>query len=92
MTQRLASLAVDNWADIDGYAVSRGLGPLGELSIERFANFIWWWATHGAESKEKDKFRARLWQPPKGVVPEKGPWSAEEETKAFSALKKSLGK
>lgn len=91
MTQRLVALAVEHWPDIDGYAVSRGLGRLEQMQLDRFVNFVWWWTTNGAEQKEKDKFRARLWQPPKGEVGQ-GPWSAEAESKAFQGLKQSLGK
>lgn len=91
MTQRLVAIAVEHWPDIDGYAVSRGLGRLEDMPLDRFANFVWWWVTHGADEKERDKFRIRLWRPPKGEVGQ-GPWSAEAETKAFQGLKQALGK
>ena len=95
MTLRLARLALDNWDDIDGYAVSRNMPPLASLPLGRFVNFVWWWATRNAQSPaEVEKFRTRLWVPPpkynKPIT--QGPWSPESETRAFAALKATLGK
>lgn len=90
---RLVRIATDHWKDIDGWAVGRNLPPVQDLSVDRFCNFVWWWATRNVtEQAEKDKFEARLWRPPVGVVPDRGPWSAEAESGAFSAFKAQIGR
>lgn len=91
MTVRLCALALDNWAILDGWAASRNMPPLKEMPLQRFANFVYWWATRNADEKEMRQFDIRLWRPPVGVVPMSGPWSAEAETAAFSSLKKAVG-
>lgn len=92
MTVRLAEIALGSWDDIDGFAVSRGMADLRELPLDRFANFIWWFLTRNASQEDRERVRNRIWQPPKGELPPaKSPWSAENETKAFRALKQTLG-
>jgi hypothetical protein len=89
---RLASAAIDNWADVDGYAVAHGLPPLGDLPQGRFMSFMWWYLTRNASSQtDVEKFRTRLWRPPPGVVPTgPNPWSPENEQSAFAAFKAGL--
>lgn len=60
------------------------------LTLDRFSNLVWYWATRNAEPQDIEKFRIQLWRPPKGVVPTRGPWSAEAETNAFRTLKAAL--
>jgi hypothetical protein len=78
---------------VDGYAVGHGLGDLRDLPLDRFVNFIWWLWTRNGDDKDKAKFRARLWQPPKGtaVTDRRSPWSPENESKAFAAVQSALG-
>lgn len=90
MTQRLTAIAVEHWKDIDGFSVAHNMGRLSEMPLDRFTNFIWWWATKEADSKDREKFERRLYMPPKGVAPTTGPWSAEAETAAFGALRQGL--
>ena len=90
MTQRLVALAVEHWKDLDGFAVAHAIPSLHDLSLDRFCNFVWWWATREADQKERDRFERRLYQPPKGYAPKTGPWSAEAETSAFASLRQSL--
>lgn len=91
MTLRLTNMALDRWAEFDGWATSLNI-DLSELTIPRFAHLIWYWLIHKAEDQnEVDKFRTKLWQPPKGEVGQ-GPWSAEAETAAFAALKRQTSK
>jgi len=93
VTVRLAGAAVQQWADFDGWAVSRNIPPVGTLPIARFCNLVWYWLTYRAESeKDVSKIRNTLWRPPPGHVPTKGPWSPEEETSAFQSLRKALKK
>lgn len=94
MSLRLARAAVDDWQAFDGFAASQGLPDLEEMSPARFCNLVWWWLIRNvADPIDVDKVRARLWQPPKGVVPTpESPWSAENESKGFAALKASLGR
>ncbi len=91
MTQRLVAMAAESWKDLDGYAVAHSMGRLMEMPISRFTNFVWWWATNGADQQGREKFERRLYMPPKGVAPTTGPWTAEAESGAFSALRQSLG-
>lgn len=62
------------------------------MTLERFANFTWWFLTHKGDPREVEKFRLKLWRPPLGEEPTKSsPWSAENELKAFNALRSQLG-
>lgn len=90
MTQRLVAIAVEHWRDLDGYAVGHNLPELDTMPLSRFCNFIWWWLTRNADQKERDKLERRIYMPPKGVAPTTGPWSAEAEKSAFSALQQGL--
>lgn len=93
MTIKLARVAADNWASLDGLAVSLGLPDLRKLRVDRFCNFIWWWLTrNAAEQQEIDKMRATLWRPPAGVAPDpRSPWAPQAETSSFDALKAGVG-
>lgn len=90
MTQRLTAVAVDQWRDLDGYAVAHNMGRLSDMPLDRFTNFVWWWAVQGADQKDREKFERRLFMPPKGVAPTTGPWTAEAEAAAFGALQQGL--
>lgn len=90
---RYAQIALTNWETLDGFAVSQGMGDLRELPVNRFNNFIWWWATRNAgEASEVERFRAQLWRPPAGVTEHHpdSPWSPEAEADAFEALRTQL--
>lgn len=73
--------------------MGHGLADLRTLPIERFVNFVWWLFTRNSDEKDRAKFKARLWQPPKGeaVTDKRSPWSPENESKAFSGLQMALG-
>lgn len=92
MTVRLCGLLVDNWAFVDGMAMGTGMGDLEDYPLGRVANFAWWLLTKEKDAKEIDKLKARIWQPPRGHVEIEtaSPWSAENEMKAFSAIKSQL--
>lgn len=66
---------------------------LRELPLERFCNFVYWMATRNGSPTDVEKFRAKLWRPPKGevVIDARSPWAPENEQKGFGALKMSLG-
>jgi hypothetical protein len=55
-------------------------------------NLIYYWATRNAQDEQTlAKFDRKLWMPPKGEeAPAESPWSAENETSAFKALKAAL--
>ena len=92
MTLRLLVLAGDNWPRFDGWATARGLDA-GGMPLPRFCHLVGFWATEGAQSEaDVRKFEAALWRPPVGVVPTRGPWSPQEENRAFAGLKAALGK
>jgi hypothetical protein len=87
-------VALSDWQTLDGWAMSRGLGDLEEMEVSRFVNLVWYWMIRNAEDqKDIEKLRLKLWVPPKNPrvpVRDLGPWSAENETKAFKALKTAL--
>lgn len=83
---------MENWRDIDGFAVSTNMPDLRDLPLDRFCNFVWYWATRNAETQaDVSRFEARLWIPPKGIEAVAGPWSPESENAALRGLKASLG-
>jgi hypothetical protein len=54
-------------------------------------HLIWYWLIRNAEDpKEVAKAKTQLWMPPKGVEPDRGPWSAESEMEAFRSLQRAL--
>lgn len=62
------------------------------MPLERLCNYAYWKFTEGADQQWLEKFRARLWMPPKGVVPDaRSPWSPENETAGFAALQAQVG-
>ncbi|QDP45523.1 hypothetical protein SEA_FUZZBUSTER_39 [Microbacterium phage FuzzBuster] len=72
--------------------MAHGMEDLRTLSLDRFCNYVYWMATRNASATDIEKFRARLWRPPKGEVPDdRSPWSQANETGAFQALKAGLG-
>ncbi len=86
MTLRLTASAAALWPSFDGWLASRSIDPF-DLDIDRFLNLIYHWLVKDAqEQSEIDRFNIRLWVPPKGEVPTSGPWSPENETKAFAAF------
>lgn len=85
--------ARQNWAELDGYAVAHGMGFLQDLPLNRFVNFVWYILTKDASEQDRERLRARLWQPPKGLVVNdpRSPWSAGNESGALSAFKRGMG-
>lgn len=85
--------AARSWADLDGYCVAHGIPDPRELPLERFCNLVWYMMTRNAKDEAAvAKIRAQLWRPPRGmtVIDRRSPWSPENETKAFAALKSAL--
>lgn len=93
MTARLLGVLQEKWADFDGYAVSHNMPDLMELPLDRVTNFVWYFLTKDADAEGLDKFKATLWQPPRGVVvtDERSPWHPAQENSAFDALRAELG-
>lgn len=51
-------------------------------------DFGWYLLTRNGSPESVEKFKRNLWMPPKGVMPDaRSPWSAENETRAFQAVK-----
>lgn len=73
--------------------MAHNLGPLGELPLDRFCHFVWYMLTRNGSATDIAKIRARLWRQPEGlaVTDARSPWSAENEGRALSAMKASLG-
>lgn len=80
--------------DLEGHLVGHG-SPYGlnDLPINRVAALVWWFMVKDADSTEREKFRAKLWVPPKTTdpIPVNSPWSAENEMAAFAAVKAATG-
>lgn len=90
MTTRLIAIASHNWRSFDGWCASRNVDPL-ELPLDRFLNTVYYWATRNGDEDSIKKFDRKLWIPEKGKeIPRESPWSAENETNAFKALKKMI--
>lgn len=89
MTQRLLALIGQDWARFDG---SRIDDPL-EMPIDRFLSTIYsyWIRENQLERTAIMNLDRILWMPPAGVIPIAGPWTAEAEAAAFSAVKAQLG-
>lgn len=88
----MMNLLVSRWDALDGFAVAHNMPDLRELHLGRLANFVYWRMTGEADEKSIEKFRARLWQPPKGQVADsRSPWSAENESASFASAKAMLG-
>lgn len=65
---------------------------LRDLPLGRICNFVYWFLTRDGAPDDVDKFRAKLWQPPRGVVADtRSPWSPENEKSAFSSARAALG-
>lgn len=76
----------------DGWcATTSPTDPL-DLPIDRFLNLVYAWLIRNIDSEEElTKLDGRLWVPPKGEAPaEQSIWSAENETRAFSAFAASI--
>lgn len=73
--------------------MAHNIGDLRDLPLERFANFVYWMATRNGSPADVEKFRAKLWRPPKGeaVTDSRSPWAPENEQRGLSSLKMSLG-
>lgn len=92
MSYRLLAVLIEKWQDMDGFAVAHNMPNLQDLELGRVCNFVYWRVVDGiTDSAAIDKFRARLWQPPRGVVADpRSPWSPENEQSAFKAAKAML--
>ena len=66
---------------------------LRTLPLDRFVNFVYWMATRDGSATDIEKFRAKLWRPPKGeaVTDSRSPWAPEHEQRGFASLKTALG-
>lgn len=83
---------IDNWETLDGLALSQGLPDLRTLPLGRVCNFVYYFLTKDGDEQGIAKFRAKLWQPPVGEVPdERSPWNAANENSALAGLAASLG-
>lgn len=86
------SLLVARWEAMDGYAVAHSMPDLRELKLGRLTNYVYWRITDGAEEESLEKFRAKLWQPPRGEIADpRSPWSSENEMSSFNAARAALG-
>jgi hypothetical protein len=67
-----------------------------ELPFDRFLNLVHFFATNGAEEKDRDQFDVRLHLPPPelrgtaAAVPDSSPWSKAHEEEALGGLVAAL--
>lgn len=93
MTARFVGVVIERWDDFDGWAQTQGVSRIPALPIDRFCHLVWFWMTQNAEKESDiDKMRSKLWRPPVGTVPTKGPWTPEAETASFMSLKRAVAK
>ena len=59
---RLAVLALQNWSQIDGYAVDQGLNPLG-LAEHRYFNWVYYLFTRNLSDEDREQFDIQLDMP-----------------------------
>lgn len=90
MTQKLLAIAEGHWVTIDGKAAWRGIDLL-TMPFDRFLNAVYRYATKDGTPDSIRKFDIRLWIPPAGIAPTRGPWTPEAEMQAFRGLKAALG-
>lgn len=65
---------------------------LRDIPLQRLLNFAYWKFTEHGDQQWIDRFRSRLWMPPKGEMPdERSPWSATNESAGFAALQAQVG-
>lgn len=86
MTHRLLAMASGQWDTFDGWTAAQGVDPLA-LPFDRLLSLIYFWATKDGDPEQVERFYIRLWRPPPGETPTKGPWTAEAEMDAFRAFK-----
>ncbi len=98
MTARLGAVARNNWPQLDGYAVAHGMKDPRLMPLDRFCHFVYFILTRNEDPQSRTKIDAQLWQPPieelirtGGHIDPRSPWSAENETKALTGFKASLG-
>lgn len=86
---RLAFIAQDHWAAIDGEAASRGVDYL-DLPVDRFCNAIYWWVIQRVKDPEhfEAELNAPLGTPAYQVVSEA---ELEADGRAFMAFATSMG-
>lgn len=93
MTFRYVQIAREHWADLDGYAVGHGVPDPRKLPLDRFCHWVWWMLSRNSSDSDREKLRAKIWRPPLNLdhpIEARSPWSAENETKAFAAIKAQL--
>lgn len=93
VTDRLIAVADNDWMSFDGWCAARSIDPL-MLPLDRFVNLIYHWATDGADPDEVEKWRVKLWIPPKGhtaPLPPESPWSPESEMSALAEFRAETG-
>ena len=85
----MLGFAIDNWQDVNGFCVAHRI-DFRHLNVSDGADLIWWMLTKDGDEQGKERLKVWLWRPPKGVVPTKGPWTAEAETAALRNLQAGL--
>ena len=63
------------------------------LPLDRFLNLIYYYATEGATSDDRQKFDNKLNMPPVGVqrLSEASPWTKQNEEASLSSLAAAVG-
>ena len=83
-------VALAHWSRFDGWCAARNVDPLA-LSVERFCNLVYYWATRNLKPDDVEKFDAALAAPPSGDQPSEqvshasGAWSRDAELALFKS-------
>lgn len=96
MTQHYLQIALNNWEDLNGWAVGHGV-DLKSKDIDDFCHFVWWMLTRNSDEPARAKLRAQIWRPPPPKpgkpterIDPRSPWSPEKERAAALAFKAQL--
>jgi len=81
-------MASHNWLRFNGQIIATSGRSLLDLPLMDGLSALYYLAVKGGREEDVRKFDSRLWMPPKGVRADpRSPWSAENETAAFQAVK-----
>lgn len=86
-------VAEENWTTLDGWAAAKGVDPMS-LTMDRFLNLTYFFATEGADPDDLRKFDSQLNRPDASRLrksTENTAWSKENEEASLSAFAAAFG-
>jgi len=84
-------MGIAEWQNLNGYHLGNTGLSARKLSLNDFSDLAWWYCTKEGDPKEVEKFKRRLWIPPKGaVIPENSPWSSKNTAASVNSLRAAV--